>query len=90
MAGTTYLIRVLPFALITKKIENTFIRSVLYYIPYAVLAAMTLPAAVYATRNVISACAGITVAVLFAYKGKSLTFVAVAACAAVYAVEFFV
>ena len=90
MAGTTYLIRVLPFALITKKIENTFIRSVLYYIPYAVLAAMTLPAAVYATRNVISACAGIAVAVFFAYKGKSLTFVAVAACAAVYAVEFLV
>ena len=41
MAGVTYLIRVIPFVAFRKKIQNRFIRSFLYYIPYAVLAAMT-------------------------------------------------
>ena len=44
MAGVTYLIRVIPFVLINKKIENRFINSFLYYIPYTVLSAMTFPA----------------------------------------------
>ena len=44
MALVTYLIRMLPLVIFRKKIENRFIRSFLYYIPYAVLAAMTFPA----------------------------------------------
>lgn len=88
MAGVTYLIRALPFALITKKIENTFIRSFLYYIPYAVLTAMTIPAVFYATGSIISAAVGLAVAIFFSFRGKSLTFVAVAACIAVYVTEF--
>lgn len=87
MAGVTYLIRVLPFALITKKIENDRIRSFLYYIPYAVLTAMTIPAALTSTGHVVSAAAGLAAAVILAMRKKSLTFVAVAACAVVYVVE---
>jgi branched-subunit amino acid transport protein len=44
MAGVTYLVRMIPFTLFTKKIESVYIRSFLYYIPYAVLSAMTFPA----------------------------------------------
>ena len=44
MAGVTYLIRMLPLTLIQKKISNSYIRSFLYYIPYACLTAMTFPA----------------------------------------------
>ena len=87
MAGSTYLIRAVPFALIDKKIENRFIKSFLYYIPFAVLSAMTFPAILYATDYVISAAVGFAVAILFAAKGKSLTTVAIAACVAVFAVE---
>ena len=47
MAGVTYLIRALPFVLVNKKIENRFLNSFLYYIPYTVLAAMTFPAILY-------------------------------------------
>ncbi len=43
LAGTTYLIRVIPFTAIKEKINNRFVRSFLYYIPYAVLTAMTIP-----------------------------------------------
>ncbi|MBR5126844.1 MAG: AzlD domain-containing protein [Roseburia sp.] len=87
MAGSTYLIRAIPFALINKKIENRFIKSFLHYIPFAVLSAMTFPAILYATDYVISAAIGFGVAILFASKGKSLTTVAVAACVAVFVVE---
>lgn len=87
MAGSTYLIRAIPFALVRKKIENRFIRSFLYYIPYAVLTAMTIPAVFFSTDRVISAAAGTLVAVLLALKKKSLTVVAVFACIAVFLVE---
>ena len=88
LAGSTYLIRSIPFALIRGKIENRFIQSFLYYIPYAVLTAMTIPAIFMATQSVISAAVGLAVAVIFALRGKSLTVVAVAACVAVYASEW--
>ncbi len=87
MAGVTYLIRVIPFVLINKKIENKFINSFLYYIPYTVLAAMTFPAILYATGSMISAAAGLLAAVFLAYKGKGLLIVAIGACAAVLIVE---
>lgn len=89
MSGSTYLIRAIPFALFTKKIENRFIKSFLYYIPYAVLAAMTIPAVFYATDSVLSAALGVLVAVVIALLGKSLTVVAVCACAAVFVAELF-
>lgn len=89
MAGTTYLIRALPFAAVKKKIENRFIRSFLYYIPFAVLTAMTIPDIFTATASVISASVGLLVAIILALRGKSLTTVAVAACCAVYISELF-
>ena len=90
LAGSTYLIRVIPFVAVKNKIENKFVKSFLYYIPYAVLTAMTLPAVLYATRSVISAAVGLVGAVIFALRGKGLTTVAVAACIAVYVEEVFV
>lgn len=81
-AGVTYLIRMLPLVLMKKKITNRFILSFLHYIPYSVLAVMTVPAIFYATSP-IPAIAGFTIAVLLAYKGKSLLTVAAAACSAV-------
>jgi branched-subunit amino acid transport protein len=87
LSGSTYLIRAVPFAALKRKITNKYIRSFLYYIPYSVLAAMTLPAAIYATGNMISGSAGLLVGGVFAYCGKSLTFVAVISCLTALAVE---
>ena len=89
LAGTTYLIRVIPFVAIKNKINNRFIRSFLAYIPYAVLTAMTIPAVFYATNWWAGAAAGLIVAVIFALKEKGLTVVAIAACVAVFVVELF-
>lgn len=87
LAGSTYLIRAIPFAALRKKITNRYVRSFLYYIPYSVLAAMTLPAALYATGNIISGAAGLLVGGIFAYRGKSLTVVAVISCVTAFVVE---
>ncbi len=87
MAGLTYLIRTIPFAMMRQKIQNPFIRSFLYYIPYTVLTAMTFPAALYVTDSVLSAAVGLLVAVILAICKKGLTMVAACSCAAVFAVE---
>ena len=87
MAGSTYLVRAIPFALMRKKIKNRFAISFLYYIPYTVLAAMTFPAALYATGNVLSASVGLAAAIVVSLKTKSLTIVAVTACVGVLLTE---
>ena len=76
---TTYLIRAIPFSLITKKVTNKYIKSFLHYITYTVLAAMTLPSALYVTGSVYSSGAGLIVALLVSVKKSNLTIVAVAA-----------
>ncbi|MCD7736242.1 MAG: AzlD domain-containing protein [Lachnospiraceae bacterium] len=87
MAVVTYLIRMLPITLIKKDIASPFIRSFLYYVPYACLAAMTFPAILSATDSVISAAAGFAAALIAAFKEKSLVTVALLACLAVFVVE---
>lgn len=87
MAGVTYLIRMLPLALFRKEITSPFVKSFLYYVPYACLAAMTFPAILFSTASVVSAVVGFAVALIAAYKEKSLLTVALCACAAVFVVE---
>lgn len=87
MAGVTYLIRMLPLVLAKKEITNTYIKSFLYYVPYACLAAMTFPAILHATDSIYSALAGFAVAIIAAYREKSLLTVALLACVAVFIVE---
>jgi branched-subunit amino acid transport protein len=84
MALTTYLIRMLPMAIFRKKITNVRVRSFLYYVPYAVLAAMTFPAIFSSTGTTISAVAGCLAAVLLAYFKRGLLTVAVGAAAVVF------
>ena len=64
------MIRMLPLALSKKEITSNYIKSFLYYVPYACLAAMTFPAILYATASIYSALAGLVTAVIAAYRGK--------------------
>ena len=84
MAVTTYLIRAIPLVLLKKPINNRFIRSFLRYVPTACLTAMTFPAILYATDNIVSGAAGLLVGVVLAFKKQSLLVVAVASCTAVF------
>lgn len=87
MSLTTYLIRVTPMVVFRKKITNRFVRSFLYYVPYAVLAAMTFPAIFSCTGSKLSAIVGCVVAVALAWFNRGLLTVAVGAVAAVYVVQ---
>lgn len=89
MAGVTYLIRMIPFTLFRRKIKSRFIQSVLYYIPYAVLSAMTFPSIFYSTSNTTTAIIGTVVAVILAYFKLPLTVVALAACISAFVLGFF-
>lgn len=90
MAAVTYLIRMLPLALIKKKITNRFFKSFLYYVPFVTLAVMTFPAILGATDSVWSAAAAFVVAMIVAYAGGGLPTVATTACAVVFVVELFI
>ena len=87
MALVTYLIRMLPLALSKKEITSPFVKSFLFYVPYACLAAMTFPAILTSTASIVSAVIGFAVAIFMSYKEKSLLTVALCACAAVFIVE---
>ena len=82
MAVVTYLIRAVPFGALQTKVQNTFVRSFLYYVPYAVLAAMTFPAILGCTERLSASIAGLVVGVIAAYRGRSLMTVALVACGA--------
>lgn len=79
MAGVTYLVRMIPFTLFRRQIKSRYIRSVLYYLPYAVLSAMTIPAIFYSTGNLITAVVGTVTAIILAFFNKPLIVVALAA-----------
>lgn len=79
MFVVTYLIRVFPFVIFHKKIENKYVRSFLAYIPYTVLGAMTFPAVFYATGSVVASAMGVITALGLAYRGKGLFTVAICA-----------
>ena len=87
MALVTYVIRVLPLTLIRKKIENRTIRSFLYYVPYVTLAVMTFPAILDATQYPAAAAVALVVAIVLAYFGKSLFFVAISSSLTVFVLE---
>lgn len=87
MAIVTYLVRAVPFVVFRNKIENRFVRSFLFYIPYAVLAAMTIPAIFSSTENVYSAIFGLAAALIMAFLEKGLVTVALSACAVVFVTE---
>ena len=90
MAGVTYLIRMLPLAAIRGKVKSVFLQSVLYYVPYAVLGAMTFPAIFSATGNWVTSLVGTVVAVALGWMEKSLLTVAALACVAALVTGFIV
>ena len=89
MAAVTYLIRMLPFTLIRGKVRSRFLRSLLYYIPYAVLSSMTFPSIFYATGNTVTAAAGTIAALVLAWFRMPLIVVALAAAGTAFAAGLF-
>lgn len=90
MAAVTYILRALPITIFHREIKSKWLKSFLYYIPYAVLAAMTFPAIFYSTGSVPPAVLGFVGAVMAAYFGRGLMTTAVIAVLASFAGSFFI
>ncbi len=89
MAGVTYLIRMAPLVLFRRKIRSRFIKSLLFYMPYAVLSAMVIPSVFSSTGSVITAAAGLVAAIVLALCNRSLITVALGASAAAFLTGLF-
>ena len=76
MAGVTYLIRLLPLMFARRRIENGFIRSFLYYVPYTVLAAMTFPTIIFAPDHMVSGILALAVCAVLGFFRRGLVTVA--------------
>lgn len=87
MALVTYAVRAVPLLLFKRRIENRFVLSFLYYMPYAVLSVMTVPAVFFATDHVASAGAGVAAALALGFCKRGLLTVALGAVTAVFLVE---
>ena len=87
MFAVVYVIRVMPLTIFRKKIENRFIRSFLYYVPYITLAVMTFPAIVDATQSPLAGVAALVLGIVLAWLGAGLFPVAVSCCAIVFVLE---
>lgn len=88
MAAVSYAIRVLPLTLIQKQIENRFLQSFLYYVPYVTLAVMTFPAIINVTQSPIAGAAALVIGIAAAWFGANLFQVAMSCCIAVLILEF--
>ena len=94
MAVVTYLIRMLPLAVFRKRIQSKFVLNFLYYVPYAVLSAMTIPAVFTSCggslSGVICSLVGFVVALILAIFERGLLTVAVSACAAAFLTDIII
>lgn len=89
MSAVSFAVRVLPLTLIRRQIENRFLRSFLYYVPYVTLAVMTFPAIVEATQAPAAGILALAAGVVLAWMGAGLFPVSVACCLVVLATELF-
>jgi branched-subunit amino acid transport protein len=87
MAIVTYLIRVVPLTVIRGQLNNNYIKSLLYYVPFVTLSVMTFPAVLDATMTIWSAWGGFLMAAILAYRGNGLLHVSLAACVSVFFIE---
>ena len=83
------LLRVLPALVFRNPIQNSFVRSFLYYVPYVTLAVMTVPAIVTATSSPLAGALALVAGIAAAWAGLSLFSVAIICCAVVFGLEIF-
>ncbi|MBQ3863545.1 MAG: AzlD domain-containing protein, partial [Schwartzia sp.] len=86
MSAVTLAIRILPITLLRRQIENRFLKSFLYYVPYVTLAVMTFPSIVDATQIPQAGTAALLIGIALAWFGASLFQVSACCCIVVFAV----
>lgn len=87
-ALVSFILRVAPLTLIRKKIENRFLKSFLYYVPYVTLAVMTFPAILSASQEPLAGLAALIVGAVMSWFGAGLFPVALSSCLTVFLVQY--
>ncbi|MCQ2060058.1 MAG: AzlD domain-containing protein [Fibrobacter sp.] len=90
MTGVTYVLRAVPFVLMKKQLQSPFLKSFLAYIPYTVLAAMTVPSIFYATESRLSGILALVTTVIAACFGGGLVIAAIVSCCTVLCIDGFI
>ena len=88
MVLVTYIPRAFPLAFIHHKIKSNFIKSFLFYVPYAVLSCLTFPSVLYFTDNIYIALAGTLTALVLSFFNQKLFVVALASVLVVFGMSF--
>ncbi len=86
-AAVSFALRVIPLTLIRKKLENRFIRSFLYYVPYVTLAVMTFPAIIDAAGTPLAGIVALAAGIIAAWLGAGMFPIAAICCGIVLAFE---
>ena len=76
MFVATLVPRFVPFVFIKRKITSSFWKSFLYYLPYAVLAALTFPYVFYSTGSFLAALIATGVALAMSFFELNMAAVA--------------
>ncbi|MBQ5995959.1 MAG: AzlD domain-containing protein [Clostridia bacterium] len=87
MLLTTVAIRELPVLLLRKPLENKFLSSFLYYVPYVTLTVMTFPAILRVTDSLYVGAAALLVGTALAIKKVKMFPVAVCCSTLVFVLE---
>ena len=80
----SFLPRMIPITLINKRIQSNFIRSFLFYVPYAVIASLTFPYIFYISTNIYISLIGTGVAILLSFLNQKMVIVAMGSVLVVY------
>ncbi len=88
MFSVSFMLRTLPAVLIKKPIENKYVKSFLYYVPYVTLAVMTVPAIFEVTDNPIIGLISLVIVIIFSYIKESVFLSAILCSAIVLVLEF--
>ena len=88
MFAATYIPRAVPLLFCRRQLKSAFIRSFLFYMPYAVLAALTFPSIFYSTGSRATAVIGTVIALAMSMFEINLAIVASVCVAVVFGLSF--
>ena len=87
MCLITAVIRILPLLVLRRPIQNKFLKSFFYYVPYVTLSVMTFPAIVNATASPVAGAAALVAGIVLAWIGANMITVSAACCVVVFVLE---
>lgn len=90
MCLITAVIRILPLLVLRRPIQNKFLKSFFYYVPYVTLSVMTFPAIVNATASPVAGAAALVAGIVLAWIGANMITVSAACCVVVFILELII